>query len=122
MPKILVVDDEAIFIKMTRTLLEDNGYEVITAGDGQEGLEKTRSENPDLIILDVTMPKMDGHTMLEEVRKDERIKDTPVIQCSSKTLKDYLEETQELEIEAYFTKPFEAPIFLAKIESLLKKS
>ena len=121
MAKILIVDDEAVFIKMTRTLLEDSGYEVITAGDGQEGLEKTRSENPDLIILDIMMPKMDGYTMLEKVRKDEKIKDTPVIQCSGKTMKDYLEETQDVEIDAYFTKPFVAPILLAKIESLLKK-
>jgi len=121
MTKILVVDDEALYIKMTRKLLEDNGYEVITACDGQEGLKQTKSENPDLIICDVMMPKMDGYTMLEEVRKDEKIKDTPVIQCSSKTLKDYLEDAQELEIDAYFTKPFEAPVLLAKIESLLKK-
>ena len=122
MPKILIVDDEAVFIKMTQALLEDSGYEVLTAGDGQEGLEKTKSENPDLIILDVMMPIMNGYVMLEEVRKNEKIKDTPIILCTSKTQKDYLEETQELEIEAYFTKPFEAPIFLAKIESLLKKS
>jgi len=122
MPKILVVDDEDVFVKMTRKLLEDSGYEVITAGDGQEGLEKTKSENPDLIILDVMMPIMDGYTMLVEVRKDEKIKDTPIILCTSKAQKDYLEETQEMEIDAYFTKPYESPALLAKISELLKKS
>ena len=122
MSKILVVDDDAVFNKMTRTLLEDSGYEVITAGDGQEGLEKTKSENPDLIILDVMMPIMNGYAMLEEVRKNEKIKDTPIILCTSRAQKDYLEETQDLVIDAYFTKPFEAPAFLATIDELLKKS
>jgi len=122
MPKILVVDDEDVFVKMTRKLLEDSGYEVITAGDGQAGLEKTKSENPDLIILDVMMPIMDGYTMLGEVRKDEKIKDTPIILCTSKAQKEYLEETQEMEIDAYFTKPYESPALLAKISELLIKS
>jgi len=122
MPKILIVDDEDVFIKMIQKLLVGSGYEVVTAGDGQEGLEKAKSENPDLIILDVMMPIMDGFTMLKEVREDEKVKDTPVIMCTSKSQKDYIEESQELKVDAYITKPIDSPVFLAKVVELLKKS
>jgi len=122
MSKILIVDDETVFIEMLRVLLENSGYEVVTAGDGQEGLEKAKSENPDLIVLDVMMPIMDGYTMLKEVRQDEKIKDMPVILCTSQAQKDYLDESQDIKIDAYITKPFKSPVLLAKIDELLKKS
>ena len=74
MAKILIVDDEAIFGKIAQVRLEAKGYEVITAKNGLEGLEKAKSEKPDLIILDILMPEMNGNTMLKEVRKNEKIK------------------------------------------------
>lgn len=121
MSKILIVDDDTTFIKMVQALLEKRGYEVITAGEGQKGLEKTKSENPDLILLDVMMPIMDGYTMLQEVRKDEKIKDTPVILCTGKAQKEYIEATQGMVVEAYITKPIESAAFFALVEKLLKK-
>ncbi|MCK4882629.1 MAG: response regulator [Candidatus Omnitrophica bacterium] len=121
MSKILVVDDDTTFIKMVRALLEKRGYEVIAAGEGREGLEKTRSEKPDLILLDVMMPIMDGYTMLQEVKKDEKIKDTPVILCTGTAQKEYVEATQGMGVESYITKPIESVSFLARVEELLKK-
>jgi len=122
MPKILIVDDEIQFIKMVQMRLEANGYEVITANDGEEGLEKARSENPDLIILDIMMPVMDGYTMLKELRGDEQNKGIPVILCSGKVvLLNDEEGVLKAEADAYIAKPFDPPVFLAKIEELLKK-
>jgi len=119
MSKILIVDDEIQFIKMAQIRLESNGYKVISANDGKEGLEMIRNENPDLIILDIMMPVMDGYAMLKELRKDDKIKDIPVIMCSGKVLLNDEEGVLKCEANAYIAKPFEPPVFLAKIEELL---
>ena len=121
MAKILIVDDEATFIKLAQMRLEANGYKVLTANDGEEGLEKAESENPDLILLDVMMPKMDGHTMLKEVRKNEKIKNMPVILCSGRgQIKDEKDDLKS-GANAYMSKPIESSVLLSKIEELLKK-
>ena len=121
MSKILVVDDEFIFIELVGKWLKSDGYEVIVAGDGLEGLEKANKEIPDLIVLDVMMPKMDGYTMLKEVRKSEAIKDVPVILCTGKAQKDYVEMSQGIGVDAYMTKPVHPVEFLSKIKTLLKQ-
>jgi len=122
MTKILIVDDETQFVDMMQIRLEASGYEVISAHDGKEGLEKTRSEKPDLIVLDLMMPVMDGYTMLKELRKDEQIKDILVILCTAKSHRDDEDNSQKAGADAYIKKPFESHEFLAKIEKLLKKS
>jgi len=122
MAKILIVDDEIQFIEMVQMRLEVNGYEVISANDGKEGLDKARSENPDLIILDLMMPVMDGYTMLKELRKVEQIKDIPVILCTAKSHRDDEDNGQKAGADDYIKKPFESPDLISKIEELLKKS
>ena len=122
MAKILIVDDEIQFIEMVQMRLEVNGYEVISANDGEEGLEKARSENPDLIILDLMMPVMDGYAMLKVLRKDEQIKGIPVLLCTAKSHRDDKNIDLKAEADDYIKKPFEPPEFLTKIESLLNKS
>ena len=122
MAKILIVDDESQFIDMLQIILEANEYEVISANDGEEGLEKARSEKPDLIILDLMMPVMDGYMMLKKLRKDEQIKDIPVILCTAKSHRDDKENGLKAGADAYIKKPFEPPELLTKIEELLKKS
>lgn len=67
---ILLIDDEEIFVRMYQKFLENNSFTVSTAGDGQEGLKKALEEHPDLILLDIYMPKMDGMAMLKELRND----------------------------------------------------
>jgi len=122
MAKILVVDDEIQFIEMVQIRLEANGYEVIAANDGLEGLEKAESEHPDLILLDIMMPKMDGYTMLKELRGNEKIKDIPVILCSGKAQLKDKKDVLKHGADAYIAKIFEPPVLLAKIEELIKKS
>jgi len=77
--KVLVVDDDDNTVKFLTTALEENGYEPIGAYNGQEGLEKVESEKPDLILLDVMMPKKTGFVLFSQLRKDERFKDIPII-------------------------------------------
>ena len=120
MAKILIVDDEAIFVKIAQVRLEVDGYEVITANDGLEGLITAKREKPDLIILDILMPEMDGHAMLKEVRKNKKIKDIPIIMCSSEAVLNIAEDNLMPKADAYIAKPFDPTVFLAKIEELLK--
>ena len=77
--KVLVVDDDHNTVKFLTTALEESGYESAEAFNGQEGLEKVESEKPDLILLDVMMPKKTGFVLFSQLRKDERFKDIPII-------------------------------------------
>ena len=77
--KVLVVDDDPTTVRFLTVALEENGYEAIGAEDGKEGFEKASSEKPDLILLDVMMPKRTGFTMFKQLRKTEGLKDIPVI-------------------------------------------
>src|SRR3989338_1841917 len=82
--KILVIDDEPEMTELLKSRLESQSYEIITAHDGEEGLEKARYEKPDLIILDVLMPKMDGYTFVRELKVEEATKGIPVIVLTAK--------------------------------------
>ena len=77
--KVLVVDDDENTVKFLSAALEENGYEPIGALNGKEGLEKAMNENPDLVILDVMMPKKTGFVLFKQFRRDEKLKDLPVI-------------------------------------------
>lgn len=117
--KILIIDDDVNMVEIIGIRLETRGYDVITANDGLIGLEKARNENPDLILLDVRMPQMDGHTMLRNLKKyREKTKSIPVIILTGmKDLEDlfYLEGAAD-----YITKPFDDKEFFSKIEAALK--
>jgi len=122
MSKILIVDDELDLIKMVQMRLEANGYEVVTANDGEEGLEKAKSEEPDLILLDVMMPKMDGYQVTSLLKNDEQYRKIPIILFTGKAQKDFKDVGKKAGADAFMTKPFDPPDLLAKIEELLKKS
>ena len=121
MAKILIVDDEIQLITMVQMRLEANGYEVITANDGEKGLEKAKTENPDLIMLDVMMPKMDGYKVCGLLKNDTRYSKIPIILFSARAQQDDKDVGGEVGADAYITKPFEPPVLLAKIEELIGK-
>jgi len=122
MAKILVVDDEINLIELVQTRLEANGYEVITANDGEEGLEKAKNEKPNLILLDVMMPKMDGYKACSLLKSDEQYRNIPIILFTGKAQKDFEDVGKKAGADAFMTKPFDPPELLAKIEELIKKS
>ncbi|MCK5083999.1 MAG: response regulator [Candidatus Omnitrophica bacterium] len=116
--KILVVDDEEMLNEFIKIRLEDNNYIVGTATDGIEGLVKAEQVRPDLIILDIFMKPMDGYTMLKEVRRNEKIKDTLVIMLTASGKKKEVFEAEG--ISDYITKPFDSEDFVARVNKVLK--
>jgi len=119
--KILMVDDEPEFLEMVKTRLEAGGYEVITASDGQQGLDKAKKEKPDLIILDLMLPKMDGYKVCGFLKKDMRYSKIPIIILSARAQGEDMKLGEELGADAYIIKPFDAPALLGKIKELLKE-
>ena len=119
MKKILVVDDEALLVKGIRFNLQNDGYEVITGCDGQEAVELAQSQNPDLIVLDVMMPRMDG---LEACSKIREFSDVPIILLTAKA--DDMDKLLGFDQGAddYLTKPFNILELKARIRALLRRS
>ena len=104
--KILVCDDERHIVRLIQVNLERQGYIVITAFDGKEGLEKVRSEKPDLCVLDVMMPYMDGFEVLKNIRKDPDTENLPVIMLTAKAQDKDVFEGYHYGADMYLTKPF----------------
>lgn len=121
MAKILVVDDEEHIIKIIAYKLSAAGHSVISARDGQEGLEKARLEKPDLILLDVMMPRLDGFETLALIRRDPETSGIPVFILTVKGKEGDRLRGQELGADDYITKPFSPSKLLAQIEEVLHK-
>jgi adenylate cyclase len=117
--RILVVDDEPELADMVKMRLEATGYEVITANDGQEGLDRAKAEKPDLIILDLMLPKIDGYKVCGLLKNDARYSKIPIIIFSARAQQEDVTMGEEVGANAYITKPFEPKVLLSKIGELL---
>ena len=119
--KILVVEDEKDMVYAVTLELETAGYEVITAFDGKEGLEKARKESPDLIILDLMLPKMDGYKVCGLLKADRRYNRIPIIMFTARAQDSDMKMGEEAGTDAYITKPFDPQVLLKKARELLKE-
>ncbi|NWF52234.1 MAG: response regulator [Nitrospirae bacterium] len=126
--KILVVDDDPDVLDAIGIALEANGYKVVTARDGEEGLEKLKDEKPDLMILDLLMPKMDGFEVCKELKDPRRAKyaNIPIIILSSvreeASRRRYeLETGLQLDVDDYVEKPIEHGVLLERVKKILRK-
>ena len=117
--KILIVDDEPNIIFMLSHRLKQSGFEIVTGKDGQEALDKARMENPDLIILDLMLPKMNGYTVCGLLKRDEKFSKTPVIILTARAQKSDEKQGIEAGADAYVKKPFKSEELLQVIENLL---
>jgi len=117
--KILVVDDELDVQSILSFRLEINGYSVIVASDGEEGLEKIKKENPDLVLLDLMLPKMNGFEICRMVKFDDRLKGLPIIILSALDKEEDRKKALDSGADAYFLKPFDLEGLLTKIKLLL---
>ncbi len=117
--KILIVDDEAVIRDLSKELLGSHGYEVLTAADGKEGLELARTLKPDLIILDVNMPRMSGFQALREIKKDKKTMSIPVFMLTARGGEDDIRQGMELYADKYLPKPFTPQKMLEEIEETL---
>ena len=119
--KILVVDDEPNIVQTLKDRLEMNEYTVFTACNGQEALNTAKEHTPDLMLLDVIMPVMDGHETLENLRKEEWGKDISVIMLTARSQAQDIARAKACDIEDYIIKPFDLSELLEKIESILER-
>jgi CheY-like chemotaxis protein len=119
--RILIIEDQPPIINMLKMRLEAHHYEVITAADGQAGLERAQKDNPSLIILDVMLPKMSGYKVCQLLKADPKYKSIPIIISSGRTPQEIRKVSQEVGADAYVSKPFEAEVLLAKMKELLEK-
>ena len=120
--KLLIVDDEPELLLLIEARLKANGYEVFTAADGQTALELAKKKIPDLIILDIMLPKMDGYKVCGLLKKDTRYAHIPIVLFTARAQTEDMRLGEEMGADAFITKPFDAQILLSKIETLLGKS
>jgi DNA-binding response OmpR family regulator len=118
--KILVIDDEEDMQKLLKVRLEQENFVVLAAGDGEAGVKAAELEMPDLILMDIMMPKMDGYSCLKEIRKIQKIKDTPVLMLSGKEEEKIRDLFAFQKISGYVEKPFELDTLVIKIKEILK--
>jgi DNA-binding response OmpR family regulator len=118
-PLILVVDDEPKVSRLARDYLEKNGFRVLTAGDGQTALAAARRERPDLVILDLMLPQVDGREVCRILRRES---DVPIIMLTA--LSEEIDQVTGLEIGAddYITKPFSPRALVARVRALLRRT
>lgn len=118
--KVLVVDDQPHIVRLIQVNLEKEGFQVATAGDGVEGLQQAQEVKPDLVILDVIMPRKDGFTLLRELKADEQFADTPVIMLTVKTHNADIVEGLKEGAELYLPKPFHPKELVSLVKRVLE--
>jgi len=118
--KILLIDDDKSIVEVIKNILTGQNYEVITAYDGKEGIEKVQSENPDLIVLDIRMPLMNGYEFMRTLKVEARNSDKPMVPVIVLTAKEKMEEIFKLEgAKGYLVKPVDPVKLTQKIKECL---
>lgn len=120
MKKILIVDDEPNIVMSLEYTFKKNNFEVFIARDGQEALDILKNALPDIIILDVMMPNVDGYNTLEQIKNDPRLKHTKVIFLSAKNKEKDIEKGLALGANLYMTKPFSVKKLVEQVNELTK--
>ena len=120
--KVLLVDDEIDFVDLISSRLESDGFRVKPAYDGEAALEKVETDRPDIIILDIIMPKINGFDVCRRLKADKKYKDIPVIMLTAKFQPSDIKFSLEVGADAYITKPFEPSVLLEKLRELLQKN
>jgi two-component system, sensor histidine kinase and response regulator len=119
--RILVVDDEPNIIKMVASRLNANGYDVLSAGGGEEGLKKCKKFKPDAVILDIMMPDKDGASVAEELKEDPNTSNIPIIFLTAAVKSSELPKTQKIGTHQYLAKPFKGEELLEMLTRILSK-
>ena len=119
--KILVVDDEVDLVETVRFPLEMEGYHVLISYNGEDALNQARKENPDLILLDLMLPKLDGYKVCRLLKFDDRYKHIPILMLTAKTQERDKALGMETGANEYITKPFEMEDLLKKVKAYLNK-
>ena len=121
-PRVLVVDDDPVILELLRINFEIEGFEVLGATDGEEGLQRARSEAPDVVLCDIMMPRLDGLELLTRLRNDPATARLPVVLLSAKAQKVEVERGLSLGADDYVTKPFDPLELLDRVNAVLAKT
>jgi DNA-binding response OmpR family regulator len=119
--KILVVDDEVDLVKTIQFSLELEGYKVLVSYNGEDALTQARKENPDLILLDIMLPKLDGYRVCRLLKFDEQYKHIPILMMTAKTQEKDKLMGKETGANEYITKPFDMEELMEKVKTYLNK-
>jgi chemosensory pili system protein ChpA (sensor histidine kinase/response regulator) len=119
---VMVVDDSLTVRKVTQRLLEREGYRVLLAKDGVDALEQMQATRPDLMLVDIEMPRMDGLDLTRNVRGNEATRAIPIVMITSRTADKHRNMALELGVDAYFGKPYQEDVLLAAVAGLLGRS
>jgi len=119
-PKILVVEDNQDNREMVVKVLKFNGYQVVEAVDGEEAIEKARTEHPDLILLDIFLPKMDGYEATRRLKGDTSLRNIPIIALTAHAMKGSMEEALAAGCDGYIPKPIDVRELPKQIQHFLK--
>ena len=117
--KVLLVDDSRTSIFMEEMILKKGSYDIVVAADGQEGVEKALAERPDLILMDMVMPRMNGLEAVRELRARAETKDIPIIMVTTRGEGDNVEKGYECGVNDYVTKPIDGVLLLAKVRDYI---
>ena len=117
--RILIVDDELSILVPIKFLLEKNGYQVIQAGDGITGIEKAGESRPDMILLDIQLPEMDGYTVARKLKSNPQFSDTPIVAVTSYAMVGDRERVLESGCTGYIEKPINPETFVEEISQYL---
>ena len=120
--KILIVEDEETILKMLLTIFGLEDYEVLCTRDGEDALRIAREDEPDLILLDVRIPKINGHEVCRSVKSDPAMSHTKILMLSGMVQNYDMRKAQEVGADAYITKPFDTTLLLEKVEELLRSN
>jgi chemosensory pili system protein ChpA (sensor histidine kinase/response regulator) len=118
-PLVMVVDDSITMRKVTGRVLERHNYEVVTAKDGIDALERLEERVPDLMLLDIEMPRMDGYELATQMRSEPRFRDVPIIMITSRTGEKHRQRAMEIGVQRYLGKPYQEPELMRNVFELL---
>ena len=120
--KVLIIEDAKHVVMMLESRLRANGYEVISAYDGEQGLERAQKEKPDLIIMDIMLPKLTGDEVCKKLKQDKELATIPIIVLTALARRQDIKLAEQLGVDAYITKPFMPDVLLSKIGELIGKN
>ena len=121
MPLVMVVDDSITMRKVTSRILERNNFEVVVARDGLEAIEKMAEQVPDLVLLDIEMPRMDGYEVAQNMKSDARLQNVPIMMITSRTGEKHRQRAFDLGVERYLGKPYQEFELMRQVNEIFKK-
>jgi DNA-binding response OmpR family regulator len=119
---VLVIDDDPVIVELLRVNFEIEGFDVVSAGDGREGLERAVSDRPDVVLSDIMMPRVDGLELVSQLRTDPRTRSMPVILLSAKAQNAEVQQGLEAGADDYVTKPFDPLELIDRVNAVLAKA